>query len=95
MERLGKILYFVVMMLAIKYFKVIMSKAEYKNIEPRKRTILRVIVITVFIIAIVSLFAYSILIVEVGMTRRVISGILALALLIYLIHLIKKYREIK
>ena len=95
MERLGKILYFVVMMLAIKYFKVIMSKAEYKNIEPRKRSILRVIVITVFIIAIVSLFAYSILIVEVGMTRRVISGILALALLIYLIHLIKKYREIK
>lgn len=95
MEILGKILYFVVMMLAIRYFKVIMSKAEYKNIEPRKRTILRVIVITVFIIAIVSLFAYSILIVEVGMTRRVISGILALALLIYLIHLIKKYREIK
>lgn len=95
MEILGKILYFVVIMLAIRYFKVIMSKAEYKNIDPKKRTILRVIVITVFIIAIVSLFAYSILIVEVGMPRRIISGILALAMLIYMIHLIKKYREIK
>lgn len=95
MEILGKILYFVVMMIAIRYFKVIMSKAEYKNIEPRKRTILRVIVITVFIIAIVSLFAYSILIAEVGTTRRIIAGVFGLALLIYLIHLIKKYREIK
>lgn len=95
MEILGKILYFVVIMLAIKYFSVIMSKAEYKNISPKKRTILRAIVIIVFLIAIVSLFAYSILIVEVGVTRRIIAGVLALALLIYLIHLIKKYREIK
>lgn len=95
MEILGKILYFVVMMLAIKYFKVIMSKAEYKNIEPRKRTILRAIVTIVFLITIVSLFAYSILAAEKGMARRVISGILALVSLIYLIHLIKKYREIK
>ena len=95
MERLGKILYFVVMMLAIKYFSVIMSKAEYKNISPRKRTILRAIVIIVFLITIVSLFAYSILAVEKGMARRVISGILALVSLIYLIHLIKRYREIK
>ena len=95
MEILKKILYFIVMMLAIKYFKVIMSKAEYKNIEPRKRTILRVIVITVYIIAIVSLFAYSILIVEVGVPMRIIAGVLALAMLIYVIYLIKKYREIK
>ena len=95
MEILGKILYFVVIMLAIRYFKVIMSKAEYKNIDPKKRTILRVIVITVFIIAIVSLFAYSILIVEVGVPMRIIAGVLALAMLIYMIYLIKKYREIK
>lgn len=95
MEILGKILYFIIMMLAIKYFKVIMSKADYKNISPRKRTVLRAIVIIVYLIAIVSLFAYSILIVEVGMSRKVIAGILALALLVYLIHLIKKYREIK
>ncbi|WP_394018787.1 hypothetical protein [Anaerococcus cruorum] len=95
MERLGKILYFVVMMLAIKYFSVIMSKSEYKNISPRKRTILRAIVIIVYLIAIVSLFAYSILVVEVGVTRRIIAGVLALALLVYLIHLIKKYREIR
>lgn len=95
MEILDKILYFIVLMLAIKYFNVIVGKADSKNISPRKRTIIRAIVIIVYLIAIVSLFAYSILIVEVGITRRVISGILALALLIYLIHLIKKYREIR
>lgn len=95
MEILGKILYFVIMMLAIKYFSVIMSKAEYKKISPRKRTILRAIVIIVYLIAIVSLFAYSILAAEKGVARRVISGILALVSLIYLIHLIKRYREIK
>ena len=95
MEILGKILYFIIMMLAIKYFKVVMSKADYKNISPRKRTILRAIVIIVYLIATVSLFAYSFLIVEVGMTRRVIAAILALAMLIYMIYLIKKYSETK
>ena len=95
MEILEKTLYFVVMMLAIKYFDVIMDNAESKSISPRKRTVIRAIVIIVYLIAIVSLFAYSILNVEVEMTKRVITGILALALLIYLIHLIKKYREIK
>lgn len=95
MEILEKTLYFVVMMLAIKYFDVIMGNAESKSISPRKRTVIRAIVIIVYLIAIVSLFAYSILNVEVEMTKRVITGILALALLIYLIHLIKKYREIK
>lgn len=95
MEILGRILYFVVMMLAIKYFKVIVGMSDYKSISPRKRTVIRAIVIIVFLIAIVSLFAYSILAAEEGMARRVISGILALVSLIYLIHLIKKYREIK
>ncbi|MFO3716705.1 hypothetical protein [Anaerococcus cruorum] len=95
MEILGKILYFVVMMLAIKYFDVIVGKAESKNISRRKRTVIRAIVIIVFLIAIVSLFAYSILAAEEGMARRVISGILALVMLIYLINLIRRYREIK
>ena len=67
----------------------------FSSSQPRKRTILRAIVIIVFLITIVSLFAYSILAVEKGMARRVISGILALVSLIYLIHLIKRYREIK
>ena len=91
MDILGKVLYFVIMMLAIKYFNIAMNKAEDKNTNPKIKIILRAVVIIVFLISIVSLFFYSIFIVEVGIVRRIIAGIVALMFLIFMVHTIKKY----
>lgn len=51
----------------------------------------RSLVVLVFLIAIISLAIYSIFIEEVGLTKRLIAGILSILILLYLIHTIKKY----
>lgn len=51
----------------------------------------RSLIVLVFLIAIISLAIYSIFIEEVGLTKRLIAGILSILLLLYLIHTIKKY----
>lgn len=51
----------------------------------------RSLIVLVFLIAIISLAIYSIFIEEVGLTKRLIAGILSILILLYLIHTIKKY----
>lgn len=51
----------------------------------------RSLVVLVFLIASISFAIYAIAIKEVGLTKRILGAILAMMLLLYLIHTIKKY----
>lgn len=95
MDFFENILYFIIAMFAMKYFNLAINKAEDTKTTPKVRNISRAIVIIVSLIAIVSLSIYSILATEVGLTRRVIAGMVTFAMLIYFIYLIRKYIKTK
>ena len=91
MEILGKALYLILMIVFIRFFYFILRKSfEDKNATTVKM-VTRGIVLSIYTIAILSLFAIAIFIPAVGMTKRALAGVVAILMSIYFAIIVKKY----
>ena len=91
MEILGKALYLLLIIVFMRFFYFVLRKSfEDKNSTTVKMAT-RDIVLSIYTIAILSLFAIAIFIPAVGMTKRAIAGVLAILMSIYFGVIVKKY----
>lgn len=91
MEILGKALYLLLIIVFMRFFYFILRKSfEDKNATTVKMVI-RGIVLSIYTIAILSLFAIAIFIPAVGMTKRALAGVVAILMSIYFAIIVKKY----
>ena len=91
MEILGKALYILLTIVFMRFFYFVLRKSfEDKNATIVKM-VTRGLVFSVFTLATLSLFAIAIFIPSVGMTKRAISGALAILMSIYFAVIVKKY----
>lgn len=91
METLGKLLYLLLIIVFMRLFYFVLKKSfEDKNSTTVKMTT-RGLVLSVFTLATLSLFAIAIFIPSVGMTKRAIAGVLAILMSIYFGVIVKKY----
>ena len=91
MEILGKALYLLLLIGFIRFFYFILRKSfEDKNSTTVKMAT-RGIVLFIYTIAILSLFAYAIFVTEGGVNKRIIAGLIAIFMSIYFGVIVKKY----
>ena len=91
MEILGKALYLLLIIVFMRFFHFVLKKSfEDKNSSTVKMAT-RGIVLSIYTIAILSLFAIAIFIPSVGMTKRALSGLIAIFMSIYFGVIVKKY----
>ena len=91
MEILGKALYLLLIIVFMRFFYFVLKKSfEDKNSSTVKMAT-RGIVLSIYTIAILSLFAIAIFIPSVGMTKRALSGVVAILMSIYFGVIVKKY----
>ncbi|WP_071028000.1 hypothetical protein [Peptoniphilus raoultii] len=86
---LEKLFYFIGLSFLVK----IISFSRKTRTSKIPKILSRLFTILIFLISILSLAFYSLVIIEVGIVKRIIAGILAIIFLGYLIHTIKGYRE--
>ncbi len=91
MNFINLVIYLIVAVIFQRFFRIALDKSFSKKSSTLTISVSRIIVIIVFTIAIISLFSYSILIKEVGLTKRIIGGVLGFLTLCYFIHIIKNY----
>ena len=91
MEILGKALYLLLIIVFMRFFYFVLKKSfEDKNSSTVKMAT-RGIVLSIYTIAILSLFAIAIFIPSVGMTKRALAGVVAILMSIYFGIIVKKY----
>ena len=91
MEILGKALYLLLIIVFMRFFYFVLRKSfEDKNSTTVKMAT-RDIVLSIYTIAILSLFAIAIFIPAVGMTKRALAGVVAILMSIYFGIIVKKY----
>lgn len=91
MEILGKALYLLLIIVFMRFFYFVLRKSfEDKNATTVKM-VTRGIVLSIYTIAILSLFAIAIFIPAVGMTKRALAGVVAILMSIYFGIIVKKY----
>ena len=91
MEILGKALYLLLIIVFMRFFYFILRKSfEDKNSTAVKMAT-RGIVLSIYIIAILSLFAYAIFVTEMGINKRIIAGLIAIFMSIYFGVIVRKY----
>lgn len=91
MEILGKMLYLLLIIVFMRFFYFVLRKSfEDKNSTTVKMAT-RGIVLSIYTLVILSLFAIAIFIPSVGMTKRALAGVLAILMSIYFGIIVKKY----
>lgn len=91
MEILGKALYLLLIIVFMRFFYFVLRKSfEDKNATTVKMAT-RGIVLSIYTIAILSLFAIAIFIPAVGMIKRALAGVVAILMSIYFGIIVKKY----
>ena len=91
MEILRKALYLLLIIVFMRFFYFVLKKSfEDKNSSTVKMAT-RGIVLSIYTIAILSLFAIAIFIPSVGMTKRALAGVVAILMSIYFGIIVKKY----
>ena len=91
MEILGKALYLLLLIVFMRFFLFVLKKSfEDKNSTTVKMAT-RGIVLSIYTIAILSLFAIAIFIPSVGMTKKAFAGVVAILMSIYFGVIVKKY----
>ena len=91
MEILGKALYLLLIIVFMRFFYFVLRKSfEDKNSTTVKMAT-RDIVLSIYTIAILSLFAIAIFIPAVGMTKIALAGVVAILMSIYFGIIVKKY----
>lgn len=91
MEILGKALYLLLTIVFMRFFYFVLNKSFGDKNSTTVKMVTRGLVLFVFTIATLSLFAIAIFIPSLGMTKRAISGALAILMSIYFGIIVKKY----
>lgn len=86
-----KIINTLIYIIGVIIFFKILDYSNKENAPKLIRNVCRIIIVFLFIIAIATLVSFAIIVKEVGAIKRIIAALLALLLLIYLLHTIKKY----
>ena len=91
MEILGKALYLLLLTVFIRFFYFVLRKSFEDKNSTTVKIATRGIVLFLYTIAILTLFAYAIFATEMGVTKRIISGLIAIFMSIYFGIIVKKY----
>lgn len=91
MEILGKALYLLLIVVFMRFFYFVLKKSFEDKNSTTVKMVTRGVVLSIYTIAILSLFAITIFIPDVGMTKRVLAGALAILMSIYFGIIVKKY----
>ncbi len=91
MEILGKALYLILMIVFTRFFYFVLRKSFERENSTTVKMTTRGIVLFIYTIAILTLFAYTIFATEMGENKRVIAGVLAIFMSIYFGIIVKKY----
>ena len=91
MEILGKAIYLLFIIVFMRFFYFLLIKSFSDKNATTVKIVTRGIVLSIYTIAILSLFAIAIFIPAVGMTKRIIAGSIAILMSIYFGVIVKKY----
>ena len=91
MEILGKSLYLLLIIVFMRFFYFVLRKSFDRENSTTVKMTTRGIVLFLYTIAILTLFAYAIFATEMGVNKRVIAGALAIFMSIYFGIIVKKY----
>lgn len=91
MEILGKAFYLLLIIVFMRFFYFIFRKSFEDKYSITVKMATRGIVLSIYTIAILSLFAIAIFIPAVGMTKRALAGVVAILMSIYFGIIVKKY----
>lgn len=91
MEILGKALYLFLTVVFMRFFLFVLKKSFEKENSTTMKLATRGIVLSIYTLAILSLFAIAIFIPSVGMTKRALAGVLAILMSLYFGIIVKKY----
>ena len=91
MEILGKAFYLLLIIVFMRFFYFVLRKSFEDKNETTVKMATRGIVLSIYTIAILSLFAIAIFIPSVGMTKRIIAGSIGILMSIYFGVIVKKY----
>ena len=88
---LGKALYLLLTIVYMRVFLFVLKKSFDRENSTTIKFATRGMVFFVYTIAILTLFAYAIFVTEMGATKRIIAGLIAIFMSIYFGVIIKKY----
>ena len=91
MEILGKALYLLLLLGFMRFFYFVLKKSFEDKNSSIVKMVTSSIVLYIFTIAILTLFAYAIFVTEMGIYKRVIAGVIAIFMSIYFAIIVKKY----
>lgn len=91
MEILGKALYLLLIIVYMRFFYFVLKKSFEDKNSTTVKMVTKGLVLSVFTLATLSLFAIAIFIPSVGMTKRALAGVLAILMSIYFVIIVKKY----
>lgn len=91
MEILGKALYLLLLIVFMRFFLFVLKKSFEKENSTTIKFATRGIVFFVYTLAILTLFAYAIFVTQMGVTRRIIAGLIAIIMSVYFGSIVKKY----
>lgn len=91
MEILGKAIYLLLVIVFMRFFYFVLRKSFEDKNSTTVKMVTRGIVLSIYTIATLSLFAYAIFIPVMGMTKRIIAGSIAILMSIYFGVIVKKY----
>jgi len=91
MQILGKTLYLILVIVFMRFFYFVLKKSFEGRNSTTVKMATRGVVLSIYTLAILSLFAYAIFLTEMGVNQRVIAGALAIFMSIYFAVIVKKY----
>lgn len=91
MEILGKALYLFLRVVFMRFFLFVLKKSFEKENSTTIKFATRGIVFFVYTLAILTLFAYTIFATEMGATKRIVAGLIAIFMSVYFVTIVKKY----
>lgn len=91
MEILGKALYLLLLIGFMRFFYFVLKKSFEEKNSTTVKIATRGIVLFIYTIAILSLFANALFVTEVGVNKRIIAGVIAIFMSIYFGVIVRKY----
>ena len=91
MEILWKALYLLLIIVFMRFFYFVLKKSFEEKNSTTVKMVTRGIVLFIYTIAILSLFAYGLFVTEVGVNKRIIAGLIAIFMSIYFGVIVRKY----
>lgn len=91
MEILRKALYLLLTIVFMRVFYFVLRKSFETENSTTVKMATRGIVLFIYTIAILSLFAYALFVTEMGINKRIIAGVIAIFMSLYFGIIVNKY----